>query len=68
MENNIFVLSIIMNMVMTRYNHDKIARYWIKKLGLLRHPEGEFYKETDRSDITIDTHIELLKNNITDQK
>jgi hypothetical protein len=46
---------------MTTYNNGKDARYWIKKLGLLKHPEGGFYRETYRSDITIDTHIDSVK-------
>ena len=30
------------------------AQYWIKSLGLERHPEGGYYKETYRSDEVID--------------
>ena len=36
---------------MTRYYDGKTAKYWIKKLGLLPHPEGGYFKETYRSDI-----------------
>ena len=38
-----------------------MAKYWIKKLGLLPHPEGGYFKETYRSAITIDTHIDHVK-------
>jgi len=38
-----------------------MAKYWIKKLGLLPHQGGGFFKETYRSDITIDTHIDSVK-------
>jgi len=31
----------------------KDARYWIAKLGLRRHPEGGFFRETYRSDESI---------------
>ena len=46
---------------MTTCNNGKDARYWIRKLGLLKHPEGGFYRERYRSDITIDTHIDFVK-------
>jgi uncharacterized protein len=46
---------------MTRYNDAKMAKYWIKKLGLLPHPEGGYFKETYRSDITMDTYIDPAK-------
>jgi predicted cupin superfamily sugar epimerase len=45
---------------MTRCNNGKMAKYWIKKLGLLQHPEGGYYKETYRSDFMIDTHIDSV--------
>jgi uncharacterized protein len=32
---------------------DKNAQYWIKHLGLNPHPEGGYYYETYRSDLTI---------------
>jgi uncharacterized protein len=38
-----------------------MVKYRIKKLGLLPHPEGGFFKETYRSDITIDTNIDSVK-------
>jgi predicted cupin superfamily sugar epimerase len=38
-----------------------MAKYWIKKLGLLQYPEGGFYKETYRSDFMIDTHIDSVE-------
>lgn len=47
---------LISNTLMT-----KDAKYWIRELGLLQHPEGGFYKETYRSDITIDTPIDPTK-------
>ena len=31
------------------------AKYWIETLQLLQHPEGGFYSETYRADITIDS-------------
>lgn len=46
---------------MTSYNDAKDAKYLIRELGLLQHPEGGFYKETYRSDITIDTPIDPTK-------
>jgi predicted cupin superfamily sugar epimerase len=46
---------------MARYNNGKTAKYWIKKFGLLPHPDGGFFKETYRSDIMIDTHIDSVK-------
>lgn len=45
---------------MTRCNNRKTANYWIKKLGLVQHPEGGHYKETYRSDFMIDTHIDSV--------
>lgn len=30
------------------------ARFWVRKLGLKRHPEGGYYRETHRSDMQID--------------
>lgn len=32
----------------------KDAAYWIEKLGLLRHPEGGYYRETYRSDEVVE--------------
>ena len=46
---------------MTRCNNRKTANYWIKKLGLVQHPEGGYYKETYRSDFMTDTHIDSVK-------
>jgi predicted cupin superfamily sugar epimerase len=31
------------------------ARFWARKLGLKRHPEGGYYRETYRSEIKVDT-------------
>jgi predicted cupin superfamily sugar epimerase len=45
---------------MTTCNNGKDARYWIRKLGLLKHPEGGFYRERYRSDITLETHIDFV--------
>ncbi len=33
---------------------NKEATWWIKKLGLQRHPEGGYFKETYQSDLTLD--------------
>jgi hypothetical protein len=30
------------------------ARFWVRKLGLKKHPEGGYYKETYRSDMQVD--------------
>jgi hypothetical protein len=46
---------------MTTCNNGKDARYWIRKRGLLKHPEGGFYRERYRSDITLETHIDFVK-------
>jgi uncharacterized protein len=46
---------------MTTYSSKKDASYWIKKLQLSEHPEGGFYKETYRADITVDPHEETKK-------
>jgi predicted cupin superfamily sugar epimerase len=46
---------------MKRYNNGMMAKYWIKKLGLLSHPEGGFFKETHRSDIMIDMNTDSVK-------
>ena len=45
---------------MTTYSSKADASYWIKKLQLSKHPEGGFYKETYRADITVD-HQEQTK-------
>jgi uncharacterized protein len=45
---------------MTTYNNAKNARYWIRKLGLVQHPEGGFYRETYRSDITMGIQIDSV--------
>ena len=46
---------------MTTYSSKTDASYWIKKLQLSEHPEGGFYKETYRADITVDPHKETKK-------
>ncbi|MDY6863258.1 MAG: cupin domain-containing protein [Thermodesulfobacteriota bacterium] len=38
---------------MAAINTIKDASFWIEKLGLKKHPEGGFYRETYRSDETI---------------
>jgi predicted cupin superfamily sugar epimerase len=38
-----------------------MAKYYINKLPLLPHPEGGFFKETYRFDVTIDTDIDSVK-------
>jgi predicted cupin superfamily sugar epimerase len=30
------------------------AKYWIEKLGLIPHPEGGYYRQTYRAELTID--------------
>jgi hypothetical protein len=46
---------------MTTYSSNSDAIYWIKKLQLSEHPEGGFYKETYRADVTVDPHVETKK-------
>src|ERR687898_297567 len=47
------------------------AKYWIETLQLLQHPEGGFYSETYRADITIDSCEGTRKkrqNDLTDHR
>jgi uncharacterized protein len=37
------------------------ANYWIDKLQLSEHPEGGYYKETYRADITVELQGETKK-------
>ena len=52
---------------MTTYNSKMDANYWIDKLQLSEHPEGGYYKETYKADITVNLQVETRKNQQVNQ-
>ncbi len=56
---------------MVTFRSTRSANFWIKALQLIKHPEGGFYRETHRADITTDfcaEEMNKLQNGSPDHK